>query len=82
MKPGPYFCRDRVCFTYFCHGCWELAHRGMRPAHKPLMRNIRGMNRARTNNNNHLDYNNNYRHRAQINSRNLSDYFSQAYGVH
>ena len=81
MKPGPYFCRDRVCFTYFCHGCWELAHRGMRPAHKPLMRNIRGMNRAR-NNNNHLDYNNNYRHRAQINSRNLSDYFSQAYGVH
>ena len=82
MKQGPYFCRDKACFNYFCHGCWELAHKGVRPAHKPLMRNIRGITRARANN--HQDFNNNFnRHRVQDHSsnRNLSDYFGQAFGL-
>jgi hypothetical protein len=46
MKQGPYFCRDLSCFNYFCHGCWEQQHVG-RTQHKPLMRNIRGLTRAR-----------------------------------
>ena len=58
MKQGPYFCRwawvlgltsiprDLACFNYFCHGCWEHQHAG-RTQHKPLMRNIRGLTRAR-----------------------------------
>ena len=82
MKQGPYFCRDRACFNYYCHGCWELAHKGLRPAHKPLMRNIRGITRARANN--HQDFHHNFnRHRVQEHSinRNLSDYFGQAFGL-
>ena len=54
LKQGPYFCRDLGCFNYFCHGCWDLQHTG-RPHHKPLMRNIRGLTRARAS----QDYNNN-----------------------
>jgi len=46
IKQGPYFCRDLSCFNYFCRGCWQLHHQ-YRPHHKPLMRNIRGFNRAR-----------------------------------
>lgn len=38
LKQGPYFCRDKACFTYFCHGCWDAAHADIRPPHKPLMR--------------------------------------------
>ena len=21
-QPGPFFCRDQVCFKYFCRSCW------------------------------------------------------------
>jgi len=46
MKQGPYFCREEECFNYFCRGCWDRVHVSM-PHHKPLMRNIRGLTRAR-----------------------------------
>jgi len=46
MKQGPYFCREEKCFDYFCRGCWERIHQHY-PQHKPLMRNIRGLTRAR-----------------------------------
>ncbi|KAL3179751.1 hypothetical protein MRX96_037739 [Rhipicephalus microplus] len=39
-QPGPIFCRDMVCFRYYCRTCWNWHHNvdGMR-SHKPLMRN-------------------------------------------
>lgn len=24
QSPGPYFCRDLVCFKYFCRNCWQI----------------------------------------------------------
>ena len=53
LKQGPYFCRELECFNYFCHGCWDDHHRA-RQMHKPLMRNIRGLTRARTST--HIDF--------------------------
>jgi len=85
MKQGPYFCRDKECFNYYCIRCWDLAHPqgGHRAQHKPLMRNIRGITRARASANsysNHHDHNNNssrYRH-GQETSRGISEYLAQA----
>ncbi|EDV21354.1 uncharacterized protein TRIADDRAFT_30543 [Trichoplax adhaerens] len=25
--PGPYFCRDSLCWAYYCKTCWNLRHR-------------------------------------------------------
>ena len=42
LKQGPYFCRDLVCFKYYCRYCWEACHSlEMLKPHKPLMRNTR-----------------------------------------
>jgi len=46
IKQGPYFCRDLNCFNYYCRGCWDQQH-AQQSSHKPLMRNIRGLTRAR-----------------------------------
>jgi len=46
IKQGPYFCRDLNCFSYYCRSCWDQQHFNQLQ-HKPLMRNIRGLTRAR-----------------------------------
>ncbi|XP_072929365.1 cytoplasmic polyadenylation element-binding protein 3 isoform X2 [Epargyreus clarus] len=40
LQQGPYFCREPVCFRYFCRSCWGWQHATER--HKPLMRNAKG----------------------------------------
>ncbi|KAK6043990.1 hypothetical protein COOONC_18505 [Cooperia oncophora] len=40
-NPGPYFCRDRTCFRYYCATCWQARHtvKGKETTdHRPLMR--------------------------------------------
>jgi len=40
--PGPYFCREFMCFRYFCKSCWHNQHAlDVMISHKPLMRNTR-----------------------------------------
>ncbi|WKX90859.1 hypothetical protein Q1695_009593 [Nippostrongylus brasiliensis] len=38
--PGPYFCRDRTCFRYYCSSCWQARHGtgGSYGDHRPLTR--------------------------------------------
>ncbi|XP_072838350.1 cytoplasmic polyadenylation element-binding protein 1 isoform X1 [Pogona vitticeps] len=39
-QPGPFFCRDQVCFKYFCRACWHWKHSmEILHHHRPLMRN-------------------------------------------
>jgi len=76
MKQGPYFCRDLGCFNYFCHSCWDL-HHSTRPQHKPLMRNIRGLTRARSTH--QADYNGGRYRQDPV--RDLANQFGQTFGL-
>ncbi|KAK6107119.1 RNA recognition motif family protein [Brugia pahangi] len=40
---GPYFCREKSCFKYFCLQCWEVRHALTGPygSHKPMIRTHR-----------------------------------------
>uniref|UniRef100_A0A8R1TPN9 Cytoplasmic polyadenylation element-binding protein 3 n=1 Tax=Onchocerca volvulus TaxID=6282 RepID=A0A8R1TPN9_ONCVO len=40
---GPYFCREKSCFKYFCLQCWEVRHalNGPYGGHKPMIRTHR-----------------------------------------
>jgi len=81
MKQGPYFCRDLSCFNYFCHGCWEQQHVG-RTQHKPLMRNIRGLTRARAGPTSlPPDFGGAGRYRAEA-LQELAAQFGQTFGLH
>ncbi|XP_055630035.1 cytoplasmic polyadenylation element-binding protein 3 isoform X2 [Toxorhynchites rutilus septentrionalis] len=41
VQHGPYFCREIVCFRYFCRSCWQFQHNrdSLLQSHKPLTRN-------------------------------------------
>ncbi len=69
LRQGPYFCREVVCFKYFCRGCWEVNHTSSNNDlfrhHKPLMRNSKnsGNGLNTTNGNNSGLVNNTFQYR-------------------
>ncbi|XP_016840823.1 cytoplasmic polyadenylation element-binding protein 1 isoform X1 [Nasonia vitripennis] len=42
VQQGPYFCRQRSCFKYYCHTCWQWAHNNdSKNWHKPMTRGMK-----------------------------------------
>jgi len=53
LRQGPYFCRDILCFKYYCRSCWDSEHANDSVKHhKPIMRNSRTNSNRSSNNNN------------------------------
>uniref|UniRef100_A0A915A150 Cytoplasmic polyadenylation element-binding protein ZZ domain-containing protein n=2 Tax=Parascaris univalens TaxID=6257 RepID=A0A915A150_PARUN len=44
---GPYFCREKSCFKYYCLQCWQARHDSAGPygVHRALMRKSRRLSR-------------------------------------
>ncbi|XP_066248482.1 cytoplasmic polyadenylation element-binding protein 1 [Euwallacea similis] len=45
LQQGPYFCRDLICFRYYCQSCWSLQHCAEFCHHNPMSRNSKQMRR-------------------------------------
>ncbi|XP_058792267.1 translational regulator orb2 isoform X2 [Phymastichus coffea] len=42
VQQGPYFCRERICFKYYCHTCWNWNHNNSSMSwHKPMSRGLK-----------------------------------------
>uniref|UniRef100_A0ABD2WZG5 RRM domain-containing protein n=1 Tax=Trichogramma kaykai TaxID=54128 RepID=A0ABD2WZG5_9HYME len=42
VQQGPYFCRDRMCFKYYCHTCWQWVHSSeSMSSHEPMSRGLK-----------------------------------------
>ncbi|KAL1509482.1 hypothetical protein ABEB36_004207 [Hypothenemus hampei] len=53
VQQGPYFCRDIMCFRYFCRSCWSYQHDPELRHHNPMSRSSKH-NCPATNNTNNL----------------------------
>ncbi len=42
VQQGPYFCKERSCFKYYCHTCWQWAHHNeSKNWHEPMSRGLK-----------------------------------------